>query len=1162
MVQPYEIVDNLGGQNFLEKCQLFLPVLPIGCKDPMTVLVDTGAGLNYVAKDLVNEIVTEAHNTFCSTYSHSERENLKPWAYVDAPSRGRFAIVTATKTTAVIDQSLYICAELPKLHSSGPLKINAPIPTTQYTEFCILPTGNHHAIVGLSWMKNVKLDIVTNNIIMSKPTEDNIPCCVIPLCKPIFQYSLSWKPSQPYWKIWNSVTFNNSTKFLEFNVSESPQQLTVNSENSAPLATHPKPKVKKLRTKHPKVNSQNLPLTTESTPNLVVQIGNDSSSSSTSIFLDDMTDDTLRDSFSTSTRNTTENTVTSPILSTSSQPSSSHNNDNNSSTVKPDSFGYTQCNWFEQKVWNKNIVMSKFSFDQELDTPEIDKIKLIQLVNESWLKMNSQRIMDSPGEVWPKLTQLEDIQPTKFRDNFGKISAGFKSDKWDTLQSVNQQHYAWKLNSGVFKRCCTDLKFRPSIDGLATFNNKQLKRYCSRRAEISNFATDTYTLPKKTLKAFSWWLHPNVDDIELTVKWIITHKVKCLLFVPKWENCNWYQNLIKLGHHISVKGEQGIFQDIQGNPLPKFKHDFICIKITPTNISKFMNTQNNREWVASLPSLPEPIKVKTRHQRKPTKLPTTPTTNLRQLTEELSLLEEHHSPYCSIEDVMQIRESYVEEINYINGAPDNRQWEIWNPDDDTPRDFFSAQDIIDLKKCESVYASEPVWKHNCVEYTYVLLNPKNCCDENGNFVTVNQEEISQVRQQNWDTVESAQFNQKMNGTQLTPQPDLCEEDPTVDFTHPQKCIEKVVKKHKNVFMPAKFDPKIKRAGGVSHKIELLDKNASPVRNKPMRMNPMEEKGLLALMEKFMKKGWVQRSNSEWASRAFVVPKKTTDKYGNQEWRLVIDFRRLNELTKKMAYPLPKIDVLLRKLHGKSVFSAIDFESGFHQLPMDPETRHLAAFVTPIGLFEYTVLPMGIASAPSTFQKTMDIVFKDVLLEGFSFVYLDDITIASHSWEEHAMHLDKVLTLISNNNLTLRLSKCQFGKTELSLLGHIVNEKGIQCDGKKLKALLEYPTPTTSKQVHRFVGLCGYYQEFIPGFQVIAKPLFNLLQEAGKSNKNLKFLNEEENDLNTNRKSKKIILWTQECDMAVKNLKKLLCEAPTLAYPDPNSPYTIWCVQCL
>lgn len=270
---------------------------------------------------------------------------------------------------------------------------------------------------------------------------------------------------------------------------------------------------------------------------------------------------------------------------------------------------------------------------------------------------------------------------------------------------------------------------------------------------------------------------------------------------------------------------------------------------------------------------------------------------------------------------------------------------------------------------------------------------------------------------------------------------------------------------------------------LSHKIELLD-NTKTV-TEPLRRRPQEQiEETRKQVKKLLEENIIELSDSPWASAYVLAKKKTGD------WRLCIDFRRLNDLTKKTVYPLPLIEDCLDTLCGKNYFSQLDFASGFWQIPMDPSSKELTAFRTEDGLFQFTRMPFGLTNAPASFQKMINILLSGV--KGLNVqVFIDDVCIATNTWSEHKELLSQIFKLIIQANLKLKISKCLFGASRDVFLGHEISSEGIKQDPNKLKALVQLPSPKDVSGVRRFLGMCSYYRKFVPRFAMIADPLVKL-----------------------------------------------------------------------
>jgi len=256
-----------------------------------------------------------------------------------------------------------------------------------------------------------------------------------------------------------------------------------------------------------------------------------------------------------------------------------------------------------------------------------------------------------------------------------------------------------------------------------------------------------------------------------------------------------------------------------------------------------------------------------------------------------------------------------------------------------------------------------------------------------------------------------------------------------------------------------------------------------------------------------------------------VRKKTGD------WRLCVDFRRLNALTVKNKYPLPIIEELLEELQGASWFTTLDLSSGFHQIRMAEGEEYKTAFQTHNGHYEYCVMPYGVTGGPATFQTVMNILLEP-LLRKCAVVFIDDILIYSKTWDDHLQHIRAVLTLLQQHKFQVKLSKCSFAKQQLTYLGHIVSSEGVATDPTKIESIKNWPRPANVKDLRSFLGMAGYYRRFVAQFGIISKPLTNLLRKGT------------------------LYVWTPETETAFQALKKALISAPVLALPNFSIPFVV------
>lgn len=200
---------------------------------------------------------------------------------------------------------------------------------------------------------------------------------------------------------------------------------------------------------------------------------------------------------------------------------------------------------------------------------------------------------------------------------------------------------------------------------------------------------------------------------------------------------------------------------------------------------------------------------------------------------------------------------------------------------------------------------------------------------------------------------------------------------------------------------------------------------------------------------------------------------------------------------KDKHPLPIVDELLNELAGARYFTKLDLKSGYHQIRLACADEFKTAFKTHEGLYEFKVMPFGLTNAPATFQSIMNRMLAEFLRK-FVLVFMDDILIYSHTLEEHVHHVQLVLETLANHQFVVKASKCEFAKTQLEYLGHLILAEGVATEPSKIATVKAWPVPKTVKQLRGFLGLTGYYRRFICQYGLISRPLTQLLK------KNVKF----------------------------------------------------------
>jgi predicted aspartyl protease len=304
-----------------------------------------------------------------------------------------------------------------------------------------------------------------------------------------------------------------------------------------------------------------------------------------------------------------------------------------------------------------------------------------------------------------------------------------------------------------------------------------------------------------------------------------------------------------------------------------------------------------------------------------------------------------------------------------------------------------------------------------------------------------------------------------------------------------------------------------------HRIDTGE--ASPIVTRDYRRSPKETKALHEEVDDMMSKGVIRKSKSPWCSPVVLVTKP------DGSIRFCVDYRKLNAVTIKDKYPLPRIDDLLDRLQGGEVFSTLDLKAGYWQIPLVESDKAKTAFSANGELFEFEVMPFGLTNAPASFQRCMSMAIGQV---GFALIYLDDIIVFSPNEEKHKQHLRTILGKLQQAGLKLNRTKCKWFKEEVRFLGYIVSGSGIKADPEKTEAIRTWPTPTSQKALQRFLGICAFYHRFIEGLSTVAAPLYKLLRK--------------DTDWN----------WDNEQAKAFQTLKDRLTALPEMAFPDSALPY--------
>ncbi|KAM2767007.1 hypothetical protein COP1_022855 [Malus domestica] len=356
---------------------------------------------------------------------------------------------------------------------------------------------------------------------------------------------------------------------------------------------------------------------------------------------------------------------------------------------------------------------------------------------------------------------------------------------------------------------------------------------------------------------------------------------------------------------------------------------------------------------------------------------------------------------------------------------------------------------------------------------------------------------------------------------------------------------RVLKEHKTAIGWTLADIKGISPTTCMHRI-FLEEGAKPTREAQRRLNPPMMEVVKKEIIKLLDCGVIYPiSDSRWVSPVQVVPKKpgvTVVKNAEDElvptriqtgWRVCIDYRKLNNTTRKDHFPLPFIDQMLERLAGHSFYCFLDGYSGYNQIVIAPEDQEKTTFTCPFGTFAYRRMPFGLCNAPATFQRCMVSIFSD-FIEKIIEVFMDDFSVFGDSFDGCLANLTLILKRCMETNLVLNWEKCHFMVKQGIVLGHIVSARGIEVDKSKIDLVRYLPSPTSVREVRSFLGYAGFYRRFIKDFSKISTPLCRLLQ------KDVTF------DFN------------EECEKAFKHLKEMLTSAPIIRPPDWSIPFELMC----
>ena len=331
----------------------------------------------------------------------------------------------------------------------------------------------------------------------------------------------------------------------------------------------------------------------------------------------------------------------------------------------------------------------------------------------------------------------------------------------------------------------------------------------------------------------------------------------------------------------------------------------------------------------------------------------------------------------------------------------------------------------------------------------------------------------------------------------------------------KKAIHELVNNQKNK------NPKNGDIPEISHEINLLDTKS--IVSREYRVPNSLRDPTREILNEYIKDEIIKPSTSKYSSPAFIIPKK------NGKHRLVIDYRRLNGITEKDTFPIPRIDDILADLHGSMIFSQIDLNAGFHQIKVNETDRYKTAFVIMGSQYEFNKMPFGMTNAPRTFQRAMSRLFGHL---DYVKVYLDDLLIHSNTLEKHLIHLKEIFKIIDIHKISINFEKSNFMTSQVKYLGCIINEHGISPDISSI-TLQKFRAPTTKKELQRTLGFINYFRPFIPDLSQLLLPITDKLKT----------------------KSKQIEFSTNDEKILLK-IKELIEKRGLLHHPEPDEPFIL------
>ena len=334
-------------------------------------------------------------------------------------------------------------------------------------------------------------------------------------------------------------------------------------------------------------------------------------------------------------------------------------------------------------------------------------------------------------------------------------------------------------------------------------------------------------------------------------------------------------------------------------------------------------------------------------------------------------------------------------------------------------------------------------------------------------------------------------------------------------------LEKLLSKYADIFSDIPG-----RTHLAEFKIDLMDN--VPITLKPYRIPERLKPVLDEHIQKLLDLDIIEESDSPYSFPIVIVEKKNS----NDKFRMTVNFRLLNAVTIKDAFPLLDVDAILQRVNGKKYLTTIDLTKCFYQIPLRKGDEHKTAFRTHRGLYHHKVMAFGMSNCPATCQRLLNNILNGV--QHFAMAHMDDICIFSATFPEHMKHLKNVLQRIKASGLKANRTKCKFAMRRLKLFGHLVEDGYLKPDTEKIRAICEYPIPRTKRHLRSFIGLASFYRKFCPNFATTIKPLTDMTRKSYPER----------------------VKWSIEADASFNSVKRALIDEPILMAPNFNQPFVL------